>query len=42
MSSKPRRIGRYEFKSPIGGGSHDFHAQFLRLLEYALAHASRR
>ena len=27
------------FKSPIGGGTHDFHAQFERLREYAAAHA---
>jgi myo-inositol-1-phosphate synthase len=29
------------FKSPIGGGTHDFHAQFARLLEYAREHAVR-
>ncbi len=29
------------FKSPIGGGTHDFHAQFDRLLEYAAQHAKR-
>ena len=28
------------FKSPLAGGSHDFHDQYQRLLEYALAHAS--
>ncbi len=27
------------FKSPIGGGTHDFHAQFERLLEYARRHS---
>ncbi len=27
------------FKSPIGGGTHDFHAQFQRLVEYAERHA---
>ena len=26
------------FKSPLAGGKHDFHAQFDRLVEYALAH----
>jgi len=26
------------FKSPISGGTHDFHAQFQRLVEYALRH----
>ena len=30
------------FKSPVGGGTHDFHAQFERLLEYAHAHAKRQ
>lgn len=29
------------FKSPIGGGTHDFHAQFARLMEYAASHAKR-
>ena len=29
------------FKSPIAGGTHDFHAQFSRLIEYAHAHAKR-
>jgi myo-inositol-1-phosphate synthase len=29
------------FKAPIGGGTHDFHAQFQRLLEYAEKHARR-
>jgi myo-inositol-1-phosphate synthase len=29
------------FKSPIGGGTHDFHAQFRRLVEYAEKHAVR-
>ncbi len=29
------------FKSPIGGGTHDFHAQFERLMEYARLHAGR-
>jgi myo-inositol-1-phosphate synthase len=29
------------FKSPIGGGTHDFHAQFDRLVEYALSRAPR-
>jgi myo-inositol-1-phosphate synthase len=28
------------FKTPIGGGPHDFHAQFAALLEYAARHAS--
>jgi myo-inositol-1-phosphate synthase len=27
------------FKSPIGGGTHDFHAQFERLLDYARRHS---
>jgi myo-inositol-1-phosphate synthase len=27
------------FKSPVGGGTHDFHAQFQRLVEYAERHA---
>lgn len=27
------------FKSPIAGGTHDFHAQFQRLIEYAERHA---
>jgi len=27
------------FKSPLAGGTHDFHAQFARLLEYAERHA---
>jgi myo-inositol-1-phosphate synthase len=30
------------FKSPLGGGSHDFHDQFSRLLQYAERHASSR
>jgi myo-inositol-1-phosphate synthase len=30
------------FKSPLGGGTHDFHAQFERLLEYAQMHAAAR
>ncbi|MBL8802526.1 MAG: inositol-3-phosphate synthase [Planctomycetes bacterium] len=29
------------FKAPIGGGTHDFHAQFQRLVEYAEKHARR-
>jgi len=29
------------FKSPIGGGTHDFHAQFQRLIDYARSHARR-
>ncbi|HUR26864.1 MAG TPA: inositol-3-phosphate synthase [Planctomycetota bacterium] len=29
------------FKSPIAGGTHDFHAQFERLVGYALAEAKR-
>jgi len=29
------------FKSPISGGTHDFHAQFARLLAYANGHAKR-
>jgi myo-inositol-1-phosphate synthase len=30
------------FKSPLGGGTHDFHAQFQRLVEYAERHAAAR
>ncbi|MBL8859653.1 MAG: inositol-3-phosphate synthase [Planctomycetes bacterium] len=30
------------FKAPIGGGTHDFHAQFLALLAYAERHNSAR
>jgi myo-inositol-1-phosphate synthase len=30
------------FKSPIAGGTHDFHAQFERLMEYARRHAAGR
>ena len=30
------------FKDPIGGGSHDFHAQFRDLLAYAVGHKGRR
>jgi myo-inositol-1-phosphate synthase len=29
------------FKSPLGGGSHDFHDQFRRLLDYAVGHLER-
>jgi myo-inositol-1-phosphate synthase len=30
------------FKSPLGGGSHDFHDQFSRLLDYAERHSNSR
>lgn len=29
------------FKDPLGGGGHDFHAQFRRLLDYAERHGAR-
>lgn len=29
------------FKSPLCGGTHDFHAQFQRLIEYTVEHAAR-